>query len=1036
MQPDGLEVSSTEGARAIIAAAATPNDMFFGSQYMLKDVASGGTGVQSLWGKMWGDITPTSTEVGAEDQVIIAVVDTGVKWDHEDLASVMWTGGDALNQAGVTSGTYGYDFVEKDTNPMDVDGHGTHVAGIIAATVNNATGVAGMAPNARIMALRAGDDNGSFSTSATISAYGYLVEAAKAGVHVTAVNNSWGGVGGDSLIVEAMDDLYETYGTISVMASGNYSYDNDALADYPSCLLTDGIISVDATDSAGNLASFSDYGAMTTDIGAPGVHILSTSGKATEYLVRLVDPDKTAAYDKFDDGATGVYDIAAAGSAGVNEEVGLSYEADIDSSATSKGVKWTVADAAAGGTSAVTLTTATDLTANKPVSLFFSGRQFDDTSDDSSRYMYVYMASTAPGEWVEISSSGFAMGGSWTQYALSISSEQSTQIDWETPKVRFERDLVEFDSGKDITYYIDNVGLAYDGALGTCPYVNYNGTSMATPVVTGALALLGAVYPADSVATLKNRLLGSVLKTDALKGRCTSDGRLDLSKSDDPYPVVSSLTQDVDNARTATISGSFFGDDEGNVSIEGIDDNQISVTSWNDSEIVLTLLAGLQSANLYVTVTRAGDSLVGRRLVSLEATDASNTATFDELPAPDYGALGLSRGSMVEPWKVVAAGGKIYATGSNARKTVGTGDDASEVLALICYDPATGAWTTTDIFNNVSTEYPIMCAYEDKIYLYDAGVDILYCYDTSTGNSAVVADFQEQEAFRGVGYEWCSMVSDGSTVTLVGAVRLVNEKYDYNLPILTIDLETGEATFGPLLVEGRKWSTSGYLDGTLYVAGGGTNDSAPAMSVEALQGDAFSSVSSLPERILISQLSTAAGATLPAGFRYIAADGSTVTLEHDCLVLSGLVDSSGSNSVDTYIYDPEANTWTATARILAPVKVSYVGGAYLDGTFYVLGYDATGNVGNGYGLVFRSLSSVEPDPEPTPTPTPDPGAGSSTSQASSTTATVTPYTADVSSMALVACAVAVLVAAALLYASKTMRGRGTTRRRGGNGESR
>ncbi len=970
---DDASAQSSDAAASTFASS-VPNDMFFNELYSLKDASEAGTSVRALWDKLWNSV-PTSANVEESKQVIIAVMDSGVEYDHVDLAGVMWRGGDALAAKGIASGTYGYDFVGNDTDPMDKNGHGSLVAGVVAASVNNGTGVAGIAPNARIMALRTGDSRGMNALSATIAAYSYLADAAQAGVHVAAVNDSWGDIGGDGLLVEVVDDLYETYGTISVAASGNDSYDTDAVGFFPSSLPTDGIISVNATDEVGKLASFSDYGAMTTDIGAPGVAILSTSSKIW-FVIGLADKSKLAVYETFDNVAPYAFEAAWAGSPDMGGTLKISSDADSSSSGTGAGIEFSVTDAQSGASDAITLTSHVDLSGavNKPTDVVFDSRQFDDADDAAVRITRVYMASTLPGEWVELSS--FDSGATrmnWGFHCFFIPAKQSDQIDWKKPTIKIERKLTDFDAGKDITYQIDNVGLAFDGACEAYPYFSDDGTSLAAPMVTGAIALLAAAYPDDSPATLKNRLLGSVTRSDALAGTCTSDGRLDLSRTDNPYPVVSTVEQDASDTRVVTVSGSFFGNAVGGVSVEGVDDGQVAITSWGDSQITLALPAGLQAANRYVTVTRASDSDTGRRLVALKGTAEADSTCFDELPAPDLGSLGLSRTqSEITSWQMASAGGKIYAVSSGVGKAGRTGGGVVHTIALLSYDPQARTWTDMDAFDDVAMTYVLMCAYGNNLYIYDAGVDILYRFDTETGVRTTVAHYSSDPAFSGVDYTNASMVSDGLTVTLVGSRKLVNGAYDHNQPTLSIDLSTGAASLGTSLAHSRIWPVLGYLDGVLFAAAGGTAAQTPATSVEILANGAYSAVASMPDGILASQLSTAAGSVLPAGFRFVAADGSTVELAHDCLAVSGLVNSSGKNSADTYIFDPQARTWTTTARILAPVKVSYAGGAYLNGKFYVLGYDGTGNIGNGYGLVFRCLASAPVDPDPTPTPTPDP----------------------------------------------------------------
>ncbi len=165
----------------------------------------------------------------------------------------------------------GADFANNDGDPYDDDAHGTHVSGTIAASVNG-QGIAGVAPNVRIMALKALDARGFLSLSDAIEAITY---AKNKGAGIS--NNSWGGVA----FSQALKDAIEASGSLFVASAGNggsdrVGDDNDVTPNYPSSYDSPNILAVAAIDNQGNLASFSNFGATSVDISAPGVSILSS----------------------------------------------------------------------------------------------------------------------------------------------------------------------------------------------------------------------------------------------------------------------------------------------------------------------------------------------------------------------------------------------------------------------------------------------------------------------------------------------------------------------------------------------------------------------------------------------------------------------------------------------------------------------------------------------------------------------------------------------------------------------------------------
>ena len=252
--------------------AATPNDPDFSKLWGLHNTGqTGGTSNADIDApEAWDTQTDGSSAV-------VGVIDTGVAYNHPDLAANMWVNpgeipGNGLDDDwnGYVDDVHGADFINNDGDPMDDHSHGTHVAGTIAAVGNNGIGVAGVNWKARIMALKFLGAGGSGSTSDAVEAVLY---ASAMGARVT--NNSWGGGGFSQALLDAIKTA-ELRGCLFVAAAGNSASDNDVYASYPSTYEADNIISVAATDHNDQIAYFSSYGARTVDLGAPGVAIYST----------------------------------------------------------------------------------------------------------------------------------------------------------------------------------------------------------------------------------------------------------------------------------------------------------------------------------------------------------------------------------------------------------------------------------------------------------------------------------------------------------------------------------------------------------------------------------------------------------------------------------------------------------------------------------------------------------------------------------------------------------------------------------------
>ena len=262
-----------------------PNDTYFTNLLGLQNT---GQSVNGRGGTAGDDIHFIAAWALAQpappttNRPVVAVIDTGVDYMHPDLASNIWintaenpTNGLDNDGDGFINDYYGYDFADTLPDPMDSGFHGTHVAGTIGAVGNNNLGVIGVDYQARIMALRASSDGQTLPDSAVIEAIQYATMMKGRGVNIVAINESFGGGGSNSTEVAALQAAGSA-GIIVCCAAGNSTNDNDTTLFYPASYRLTNMIVVAATDQNDALAFFSDYGTNSVDVGAPGVNILST----------------------------------------------------------------------------------------------------------------------------------------------------------------------------------------------------------------------------------------------------------------------------------------------------------------------------------------------------------------------------------------------------------------------------------------------------------------------------------------------------------------------------------------------------------------------------------------------------------------------------------------------------------------------------------------------------------------------------------------------------------------------------------------
>ena len=243
--------------------------------------------------QLWG--LSQSTGVNAQEgwgisdgsrDVVVAVIDTGLDYEHPDLVDNLWRNPGEIpdngiddDANGIVDDIFGMNAIAgaiAPGDPFDDHGHGTHVAGTIGAAGDNGIGIVGVMPQVSLMGIKFLDAAGSGRLSDAIAGINYMVRMKESfGINIVAANNSWGG-GGYSGALESAIARANDAGIIFVAAAGNDGVDIDFFPSFPAAYEVPNVVSVAALDSEGNLASFSNFGSEGVDVAAPGVSITST----------------------------------------------------------------------------------------------------------------------------------------------------------------------------------------------------------------------------------------------------------------------------------------------------------------------------------------------------------------------------------------------------------------------------------------------------------------------------------------------------------------------------------------------------------------------------------------------------------------------------------------------------------------------------------------------------------------------------------------------------------------------------------------
>ncbi len=608
------------------------------------------------WNKLTGD----------EDEVVVAVIDSGVNTTHEDLEDMLWTNPGDIG----LEGEHGFNFWDNQDDVTDSLGHGTHCSGIIAAQANNGIGTAGVASgaNMKLMMCSTASAYGDSAEGNTyfyreLGALSYVLKAKQRGVNIVATSNSWGAPGNSEIYDDVINRLGEE-GVLTFAAAGNDNDDLDMQSYSPAGGNSPYLVSVGAANIDGSLARFSNYGKAKVDLCAPGVNVLSTVGYRV-YFPNIASREERSRTTEY----YGVFD----GNAKVEGGSVTPALTDCDASVKPFGASvfrvqnrmgQAVADSEAVCEMAVTpesVFTRSDRPASLKITirnvnmdeqyyLYFPFQKNPDTigsgNTDFSIYLThhysdnEYVSAVLGGEVLidadgNCSMTGGGMLGSVNDREHNGISTHISCHGAHSEVIQSADTLGDNQTGigvcispryaegsaDTITMYLDSIAVSKpDAALSKdSSYDIMSGTSMATPAAAGAYAVLAALYPrqegqsgSDYALENRARLLSCVTKTEALRDACAAGGYLDLSRIGEENPVMMRAECDT-KEEAVVISGA-------NLSPE----YQLSYRRTTDSSGALT---ALPSNGMTVSYAPDGRSVEIRHAKALFSTDTEFVLT-------------------------------------------------------------------------------------------------------------------------------------------------------------------------------------------------------------------------------------------------------------------------------------------------------------------------------------------------------------------------------------------------------------------------
>lgn len=955
------EGSDTFGEDKPDSAAADLTDY----QWGFDNKADGDDGTVDMRSSEWDSRTPDEDL----DEVIVAVIDSGVDASNPDLAPVMWDEG-LTSDIERTGGEDEYGFSTVTDGGASSTGqvtnfHGAHVAGIIGAAWDG-KGISGMASNVRIMSVRHND-----TLDTLLQCLDYVSRARDAGVDVRVTNNSWGtGLQASRAIDLAVTELGEK-GVTSIFASGNATTDGDAASTLVTTLADNPyVVVVDSIDPDGAPSDFSNTGETTSDVMAPGSAVVSTmlTGKstgtpaaATQQYLGEADADAVL-YESFDgktrsngDGTSfkqgapvlGFQDGAGASLGEIREGVGFD----------GAGAYVLPYDGSTALASAYTRPIDLSGTKAKPryLSMHYSFANAALTDADGAPYGqvlvgvklkektgYTWAQLPAPSfsaqEWLsaslDLGGAAVALGTDGRQDVVQLTADM---IDWESFQLQIAYMVNEMrvTGGVPIVpssdplpceLVLDGIGLGSD----LVPYAYEYGTSMASPAVAGAAAAIAgtgaadvAGDPAKSAEKLAALVRGAAQPDERYEGLCSTGGFATVDGAKDPGPAVTAVE---DGGDTVAIQG-YFMSQAAQVQLDGMDAQVASCADLGDGKVELTVTKPDSFAGGQVTVRVSEDGKESRQSADLGRAAGASYYEQMDLPVPEE----LTQWSY---WQLVGFAGDLYCLPR------GTAIGSTMTLDhMLRYDPSERTWTRIDLPTDEElapvglsrrTVYDVTATtYDGSLLVYLSAEDgtngfFRYTADGSWEATGVSTDSPAGAPQQG------TLASDGESLYLFGGmISYAGAVTDNPSYIFRVDPATGEAVPVGLLSAPRICPQVSYRDGAFVVSGG-------AGIVGSVQGGGM------------------AGADL---VRWVSTDDGGLTMSASPLDFSTITDQTGqvayasgataggfliagapndAGTEDTYRLSTDDLSLTAYGKraseqhLLIPSAVAY------DGWFYVL----------------------------------------------------------------------------------------------------
>ena len=427
---------------------------------------------------------------------IVAVIDSGVAYNHPDLINSMWNGSSCKDENGSVLGgcNSGYDYEDGDKIPLpSTSSHGTHIAGTIAAVKNNSKGIIGVAPQTKIMAIKF-----DYTSTSAIKGINFAKENG-----ATIINASWGGTSEDILLKNAIS----TFPGLFIAAAGNEGTNNDSSHKYPCDYDSANIICVAATDQNDQLATWttsggSNYSSTFVDVGAPGKNIYSTGFLTDDFTNASLPGFTNTIFTKTSGGwKTGTWGDVGGNVSDKNAQANSSYINN--------------------DTSILTLTSPKEesvIGTNVLLTFYL----YLDAEPSSGGFCYDYLAvetDNNDNNWVTKPGVYCGGGAGWVTFDLGpATSDMRTRFVWHTNGSVIGTQVPIID---DIEF------------TNTLSYQYMDGTSMAAPHVAGLAALIEGYNPSLTVAQVKDKILttGDTLPVAADAAKILSGKRINAQKA-------------------------------------------------------------------------------------------------------------------------------------------------------------------------------------------------------------------------------------------------------------------------------------------------------------------------------------------------------------------------------------------------------------------------------------------------------------------------------------------------------------------------